>query len=364
MNDDPGQKPKPPSADPQTEGVKPKRRVRYKGTHPRRFHEKYKELQPEKYAGDVEKIIASGKTPAGTHIPIAVPEIMTALAPKPGQVALDATLGYGGHSREILRKISPGGIVIGLDQDPIERPKTQARLEEWIVAEQLSSQLIVGAINFSDAKGFLRQQSHPRVDMVLADLGLSSMQMDTPERGFSYKVEAPFDLRMNPNRGKSASDYMNSMNRQEIEEILVDFADEPHARQIAEQLFRDKPSTTTAVARSVERVTAKWSAKLRERESTTPIRRVFQAFRILVNDELGVLETFLGDLPQILKPGGRVAILSFHSGEDRRVKKTFQAYEREGIFAQVSPDIVRPSLREQSQNPRSKSAKLRWAVLA
>lgn len=353
----------PPGGD-QPPGDKPKRRVRYKGTHPRRFHEKYKELNPDKYQQDIQKIQASGKTPAGTHIPIAVSEIMEILNPKPGQIVLDATLGYGGHSREFIKHISPGGTLIGLDQDPVERPKTQERLEKFIADSGLSVRLIVGAINFADAKGFLRQNAVPQTDLILADLGLSSMQIDTPERGFSYKIEAPFDLRMNPEKGNPAFDVLQSLSANDIGELLTVNADEPHARQIAEQLFRDKPKTTTEVARTVEKVTSKWSYKMREKEGTAPIRRVFQAFRILVNDEFGVLDKFLSDIPHMLKKGGRVAVLSFHSGEDRRVKKSFQGFEREGVYFEVSPDIIRPSMQEQGTNPRSKSAKLRWAIKA
>lgn len=345
-------------------GDKPKRRVRYKGTHPRKFHEKYKELNPEKYEQDIQKIKASGKTPAGTHIPIAVNEIMDVLAPKAGQTVLDATLGYGGHSKEFLKRIHPHGTLIGLDQDPLERPKTEERLQKFLKDTENLSRLIVGPINFADAKGFLRQAGIPQVDIILADLGLSSMQIDTPERGFSYKIEAPFDLRMNPEKGHPASFYLQSLTASEIADLLTTNADEPHARQIAEQLFRDKPQTTTDVAKSVERVTSKWSFKIREKEGTAPIRRVFQAFRILVNDEFGVLDRFLADIPHILKKSGRVAILSFHSGEDRRVKKSFQLFEREGIYSEVSPEIIRPSMQEQGANPRSKSAKLRWAIKA
>lgn len=361
MDNDPGQKP---PGDQPPGGVKPKRRVRYKGTHPRRFHEKYKELQPEKYTDDIEKIKASGKTPAGTHIPIAVPEILAVLKPQAGQTALDVTMGYGGHARRLLEALAPGGTLIGLDQDPVERPKTETRLRSWLEQTNSDAQLIVGAINFAEARAFLRQQSFPHVDMILADLGLSSMQMDTPERGFSFKVEAPLDLRMNPNKGKPASAWLQTLTSSEMAEILVNYADEPHARQIAEQLFRDKPQTTTSLAHSVECVIGKLSAKVREREGTTPIRRVFQALRILVNDELQVLDKLLEDLPLMLRSGGRVAILSFHSGEDRRVKKSFQAFQREGIYSEVAPDIIRPSLSEQSANPRSKSAKLRWAIRA
>lgn len=345
-------------------GQKPARRVRYKGTHPRRFHEKYKELNPDKYKQDIEKIKASGKTPVSTHVPIAVEEILQILNPQPGQIGLDATLGYGGHAAELLKKIHPEGLLMALDQDPIELPKTKMRLESWIESNVLDVKLIVGAMNFSNAKNYLRQQGHAQVDFVLADLGLSSMQIDTPERGFSYKLEAPFDLRMNPDIGNAAVHFINTMSSAEMCELLATNSDEPHARQIADQLFKDKPQTTVQVARCVEKAMSKWSRKVRDREGATPIRRVFQAFRILVNDEFSVLDTLLTDLPYMLKKGGRVAILSFHSGEDRRVKKSFQSFLRDGIFSAVSPEALRPTMDEQSNNPRSKSAKIRWAIKA
>jgi 16S rRNA (cytosine1402-N4)-methyltransferase len=342
---------------------KPKRRVRYKGTHPRRFHEKYKELNPDKYSQEIEKVKARGHTPAGSHIPICLSEIIEALRPELGQVILDATLGYGGHAMEFLKRVGPSGFLIGLDQDPIERPKTTARLQEYLIINGLAPEsLIVGAINFSNAKSFLRQCGKGQVDMVLADLGLSSMQIDTPERGFSFKVDAPFDLRMNPDKGEPANVILAAMKAGEIAQLLVDNSDELRASQIAEQLVKDKPQTTLAVAASVETAMSKMSFKVREKEGTAPIRRVFQAFRILVNDEFGVLDTFLQDLPDMLKSGGRVAVLSFHSGEDRRVKKAFQAFFRAGEFSQIALEPIRPSFQEQNTNPRSKSAKLRWAV--
>jgi 16S rRNA (cytosine1402-N4)-methyltransferase len=342
---------------------KPKRRVRYKGTHPRKFHEKYKELNPEKYSEDVAKIMERGTTPAGMHRPICVDEILTVLSPKPGETALDATMGYGGHSRALLEKILPGGKLLALDQDSIERPKTEERLRRFLSDGGFEdSSLVVGAINFSEAWNFARSRGIGYVDMVLADLGLSSMQIDTPERGFSFKVEAPFDLRMNPENPAKASDLVRALAVQDIAQMLVENADEPHAEQIAQALAQDRPQTTTEVADCVRRVMKKWSKKTQEREGDTPIRRVFQAFRIAVNDEFGVLDTFLGNLPRLLKPGGRVAILSFHSGEDRRVKKAFQAHHRDGVYSDISPDPLRASPAEQRANPRASSAKLRWAI--
>jgi 16S rRNA (cytosine1402-N4)-methyltransferase len=338
---------------------KPKRRPRYKGTHPRKFHEKYKELNPERYADELQKIKARGTTPVGTHRPICLTEVLEILKPKPGETALDATLGYGGHTQAILERVLPGGRLVALDQDPIERPKTSARLRAHGFDDKA---LIIGAINFSGTREFLQQQKIENVDMILADLGLSSMQIDDPSRGFTFKQDGPFDLRMNPSKGESAAEVLARLTAEELQEILSEYSDEPHARQIASALVKQKPRTTTSVAAVVRETMKQFSPKIREREGDTPIRRVFQALRIVVNDEFAALDRFLADLPYILAPRGRVAILSFHSGEDRRVKKAFQAGLRSGAYREIAADIIRPSFEEQRDNPRSKSAKLRWAV--
>lgn len=344
--------------------IKPKRRVRYKGTHPRRFSEKYKELNPEKYKEDIEKIKQRGETPAGTHRPICLQEILEILNPQQGQIALDATLGYGGHSFEILKKLVPGGKLISLDQDPIERVKTEKRLREKMKSLEINDDaFLVGPINFAQSWNFLRQNGISKVDLVLADLGLSSMQIDTPERGFSFKVDAPLDLRMNPEKGEPAWKMLEQLSVEELADILRENSDELYADQISAELIKHKPQTTFAAVECVRAVIAKLSARVREREGDTPIRRTFQALRIAVNEEFSVLEDFLNDVPQFLKRGGRVAILSFHSGEDRRVKKSFQHGFRTGVYSEISEELIRPSFEEQRANPRSKSAKLRWAKL-
>lgn len=341
---------------------KSKRRPRYKGKHPRHFHEKYKEHNPDRYATEIEKVVERGGTPVGTHRPICLEEILQILNPQPGEIGLDATLGYGGHAQALIQKLMPHGKLVALEQDPIERPKTEARLRANLSAlAQPESALVVGGINFADAWSFLRSLGIGKVDFVLADLGLSSMQIDDPARGFSYSAAAPFDLRMNPQKGEPAAELLARLSDVEIEQILTENADEPHARQIARALAAAKPSTTTEVIRVVREVVKGFSAGVRGREGDTPIRRVFQALRIAVNSEFSVLEKFLADLPHFLKPGGRVAILSFHSGEDRRVKKAFQAGERGGFYSKVAPDPLRPSMEELRSNRRSRSAKLRWA---
>ena len=340
--------------------VKPKRRVRYKGKNPTKFHEKYKELNPTQYLDDIEKVKQRGATPVGTHRPICVDEILNILAPKPGETALDATLGYGGHTSLILPKLMPGGRLIALDQDPIERPKTEARLRQIGFSD---SSLIIGAINFSQARKFLTANKFDKVDLILADLGLSSMQIDHPGRGFSYKTNAPLDLRMNPEKGISAAELLASLSLIQLTEILHENSDELRAEVIAKALLAKKPKTSAQLVEVMHEVMSGFSKKVQSEEGDAPIRRAFQALRIVVNDEFNVLNQFLKDIPEILNPGGRVAILSFHSGEDRRVKKSFQALARAQVYRQISPEFIRPSPEEQRSNPRSKSAKLRWAIL-
>jgi 16S rRNA (cytosine1402-N4)-methyltransferase len=336
---------------------KPKRRPRYKGTHPRKFNEKYKELRPENYADDIKKIMSRGATPAGSHRPICAAEILEFFSPKPGDKILDATLGYGGHSSMLLEKILPGGTLIALDQDPIERPKTEARLRE-----KFQNGLIIGGVNFSQSRNFLLSQGIQNVDYILADLGLSSMQIDNPSRGFTFKVDAPLDLRMNPQKGKPAFERLAELDALELETILREYSDEPHARQIATALVKARPKTTIETAGCIRKVVAGFSKNIRDKEGDTPIRRTFQALRIAVNGELAALEEFLADVPRILRPKGRVVILSFHSGEDRRVKKSFQAGLRDGTYSDIAPDPIRPSFEEQRANPRSKATKMRWAI--
>ncbi len=340
-----------------------KRRVRYRGMHPRRFAEKYKEHDPERYAADVEKVLASGKTPAGSHRPICVREIMELLAPKPGELAVDATLGHGGHAREILRAILPGGRLFAMDVDPLELPRAEARLRaENIPAEAL----VTRRSNFAGLPQFLAAEGVAAVDMVLADLGVSSMQIDNPERGFTFKHDGPLDLRMNPQRGQPASGVLAAIDESRLAEILVENADEPRAVSIARAICQARSQapihTTKALARVIQE--ALRSDRLSKEELDLSTRRVFQALRIEVNDEFSALETFLRHLPNCLKQGGRVTILTFHSGEDRRVKKAFQAGERDGTYASVAHEVIRPSAEEIRANPRASSAKLRWAVRA
>ncbi|HTL81561.1 MAG TPA: 16S rRNA (cytosine(1402)-N(4))-methyltransferase RsmH [Bacteroidia bacterium] len=339
-----------------------KRRVRYKGTHPKSFKEKYKELDPEKYADDVEKIKQQGKTPAGMHRSIMVNEIMEFLQIKPKQVGMDATLGYGGHSAEMLKLLKGKGKLFATDVDPIELPKTKTRLEAMGFGEDI---LQIRKMNFANID-LIVHESGP-LNFVLADLGVSSMQIDDPDRGFSYKVEGPLDLRLNPKTGVPASEFLKTISQEELEQILIENSDEPYAEEIAGNIYvtlrKGRPITTTTHLKNIITETlANLPSAIRADEIKKCCQRTFQALRIAVNEEFETLDKFLEKLPDALAPGGRVAILTFHSGEDRRVKKTFQHYFREGIFSDWSKEPVRPSAEECFANPRAKSAKLRWAI--
>ena len=339
------------------ETPRPPRRKRYAGKNPRRFGEKYKELDPERFAATVGKVLESGKTPAGMHVPILVAECLEALCLSPGQVGIDATLGYGGHAREILGRIAPGGRLIGLDVDPIEQPKTEARLRALGFGEE---SFVAVRSNYAGIRKVLDGLGLEAVDFIFADLGCSSMQFDDPSRGFSFKTAGPLDMRMNPGRGIPAGEWLAKVKREKLAEVLRDCSDEPLAEEIAAVLAGKRLSGTrdlVAAIRAVPEV-----ARLDPERSELAVRRVFQAVRIAVNEEFSSLDAFLRMLPSCLKPGGRVAVLTFHSGEDRRVKRAFQQGERDGIWADVSDGVIVAGPEERRSNPRSTPAKLRWAV--
>ena len=331
-----------------------RRRPRYSGKNPRRFEEKYKERDPERYAETIAKILASGKTPAGTHRPIMVAEILDALAPKPGDIAIDCTLGFGGHAQEILPLLQPGGRLIALDADPIELPRAESRLRALGFGPDVFT---AHRSNFAGLPQILADADLTGTDIILADLGLSSMQIDDPARGFSVKHAGPLDMRMNPQRGQPASAFLAKIRADTLATVLVENADEPHAEILAPVLAGSNLATTSALAAAIRAALP----RLKKDDCDLSIRRVFQALRIAVNDEFSALDTFLRHLPVRLNPAGRAAILTFHSGEDRRVKKAFEAGLRDGHYAEIAREVIRPSPSERNANPRSAPAKLRWA---
>ena len=339
------------------------RRPRYRGSHPRRFAEKYKELAPERYPEIVAHLRAQGRTPAGQHVPILVDEVIAALAPQAGERGVDATLGWGGHAEHLLARIAPGGRLLALDADPIQLPRTEARLRRLGLGDDV---LVVRRTNFAGLQTALEAAGwHDGADFVFADLGLSSMQIDDPSRGFSFKVDGPLDMRMNPSRGLSADAWLHRAPVEAIADALRENADEPRASEIAAVLDTRKRergsrafATTLALAEAVRDALG---GRLPAEETDRTVRRVFQALRIEVNDEFGSLDALLRQLPACLRPGGRAVVLTFHSGEDRRVKKAFDAGRRAGVYAEVSRDVVRASAQERRANPRAASAKMRWA---
>ena len=339
-----------------------KRRVHYSGKYPKRFEEKYKEQNPEKYQDTIKKVIQKGSTPAGMHISIMVKEILNILAIQPGETGFDATLGYGGHTKAMLECLKGQGHMYATDVDPVELEKTKKRLKDAGFGEEI---LTVKQQNFctideiaAEAGGF---------DFILADLGVSSMQIDNPQRGFSFKADGPLDLRLNQKAGISAAERLRTISREELEGMLDENSDEPYCRELAraitDEIRKGNPIDTTAKLRDVIARTLDF---LPEKDKKDIIKktcqRVFQALRIDVNHEFEVLYDFLDKVPEALKPGGRVAILTFHSGEDKLVKKAFKNGYREGIYREIAKDVIRPSAQECAQNGRAKSTKLRWAI--
>ncbi len=340
------------------DAARQKRRPRYSGKYPRKFTEKYKERDPDRYGETVAKVLASGKTPAGTHLPIMVGEILEVLSPQPGGICVDCTVGYGGHARALLGRVIPGGRVIALDADPIELPRTEASMR----AEGFGSDVFTAMrINFAGLSQALLASGAQAAECILADLGVSSMQLDDPARGFSLKQRGPLDLRMNPSRGMPASEFVARATPEKLAALLVENADEPQAMVLGQQLAGRRIEATTEFAAAVRNIIG---AKTREEEREQSVRRVFQALRIAVNDEFSALDSLLRQVAGCLKPGGRVAILTFHSGEDRRVKKAFAAGRRDGTYSEIADDVIRPGSEERHANPRSTSAKLRWAQKA
>ncbi len=335
-----------------------RRRPRYPGKNPRRFAEKYKEHSATAHPVTAAKVLASGKTLAGTHRPIMMAEILAVLAPRAGETAVDCTLGYGGHARELLACVLPGGRLLGLDADPIELAKTEARLR---ANGDPAGALEVRRSNFAGLPAVLASLNLAGTDCLLADLGVSSMQLDDPVRGFSMREDGPLDMRMNPARGLSAADWLAAAPAARLEEVLRENADEPRSAELAMVLAGRRFDGTRAFARAIREALP---PRMKDDDAKIALRRVFQAVRIAVNEELSALETLLRALPTCLRPGGRAAILTFHSGEDRRVKKAFQAGHRAGLYRAIAEDPQRPSRAEVAGNSRASSAKLRWAIRA
>ena len=341
-----------------------KRRVRYKGKYPKKFEEKYKELQPEKYQDTIQHVMQKGNTPAGMHISIMVKEILDFLEIKPGQVGFDATLGYGGHTKAMLQCLQGKGHLYATDVDHEEAAKTKKRLEELGFGEDI---LTIKLQNFCTIDEIAKEVGG--FDFLLADLGVSSMQIDNPKRGFSFKVDGPLDLRLNQEAGISAAERLETITRDELAGMLYENSDEPYceelAKAITDEIRRGNHMDTTTKLRQVIEKTLDFLPEKEKKETIKKTcQRTFQALRIDVNREFEVLYEFMEKLPDALKPGGRAAILTFHSGEDKLVKKALKAGYKAGIYSDYAKDVIRPSAQECAQNGRARSTKMRWAIKA
>lgn len=332
-----------------------RRRVHYSGKYPKKFEEKYKELNPEKYQDTIAHVISKGSTPAGMHVSICVEEILDLFDIKPGEKGLDCTFGYGGHTRRMLEKLNGQGLMVSLDIDPIESAKSKKRILDAGFTEDNFKLCLTNFANIAEVSSM-----YGPFDFILADLGVSSMQIDNPERGFSYKIDGPLDLRMDPTKGMTAAERLNTASEDEIMCMLIENSDEPYAAKITSAILRArkerrKITTTTELRKLIESVVPKEDTK-------KSCARVFQALRIDINQEFEALDSLLENLPKALNRGGKVAILTFHSGEDRLVKKSFKEFYNLGIYSDYARDVIRPSARECSINPRAKSTKMRWAI--
>lgn len=303
-------------------------------------------------------------TPAGEHRPVMLAEVLAVLNPQPGQVVVDCTLGFAGHSCELLQRVGPTGLLIATDLDPDNLPRAREKLEA------VGHPYHAHQGNFAGLPAVLAVAGVERVDAVLADLGMSSMQVDDAERGFSFMRDGPLDMRMDRTRGRTAAELLNTLSADDLVAAFHDLGDEPEAEKIAAAIVEQresKPLERTTELRELIEKAAPVTPLLGpghgpvRKQVMLPTTRVFQALRILVNRELANLTQLLRVLPAILKPGGVAGIISFHSGEDRLVKTTFRDGVRAGVYAAASDDPVRPSEQEKLDNPRARSAKLRWA---
>jgi 16S rRNA (cytosine1402-N4)-methyltransferase len=307
---------------------------------------------------------ARRSTPAGEHRPVLLAEVLAVLDVRPGQIVVDCTTGWGGHAAELLRRVGPGGRLIGLDLDPLNLERARARLEA--VGHPFS----LHRANFAGLAAVLAAEGVPAADGLVADLGMSSMQVDDAGRGFSYRRDGPLDMRMDPSRGRTAAELLATLSEAELARALRELGDEPEAERLAAAVVAARgrapiQRTGDLVQVVVETVRAgkpDWRLRPeRGRWELHPAARTFQALRILVNREFDNLRALLRVLPDCLRPGGRAAIITFHSGEDRLVKAAFREGRRAGRYARAADEPVRASPEERLANPRSRSAKLRWA---
>ncbi len=345
-----------------------RRRPRYRGTHPRAYDEKYKEHDIAAHPDLQARLQAKGQTPASTHIPIMVEEVMLALAPCPGEAVADCTVGYGGHALEFMQRIGPTGKLIGFDVDRDELERTRQRLDPQNTPTSLHHSSFAGiakVLGLEQLEGY---------DIIFADLGVSSMQIDNPERGISYRREGPLDMRLDPRLQQTAADLLATLPGEELARAFCELADEPDGEAIAARIVErravEKIETTSQLVELIMEAKGTtsnaWLQQQRRpsKRDLHPAARTFQALRILLNGELDVLKELLRLAPYCMRAGGRLGIISFHSGEDRLVKHAFRDGLRDGTYQRASTDVIVAQARERAYNSRSTAAKFRWVARA
>jgi len=293
------------------------------------------------------------------HKPVLAAEVLDALRPKPGDLVVDCTVGLGGHARLLLERITPGGRLLASDFDPQNIERARSALQEVP-----GGNFTIHHSNFAALPTLLMKDGIEKVDAILADLGVASPQIDDPARGFSYRKPGPLDMRMDPGRSESAAQLLARLSEREIRDALLELGDETDAPKIAElvvQRRRAQPIETTEALMALVCEARDFTLQRAAGAKLHPAARTFQALRILVNREMPNLERLLTVAVDLLRPGGRIAIISFHSGEDRRVKQSFKEAARASLYSRISSEPVIATLAEQQSNPRSRSAKLRWA---
>jgi len=293
------------------------------------------------------------------HFPVLADDVLEVLRPRAGQVVIDCTLGLGGHSRLLLEKITPGGRLIGMDFDQANIDRARSHL-----AGVPDGQFSLHHTNFAAISGIFASEGIEKIDAILADLGVASPQIDDPARGFSYRKPGPLDMRMDLTRSESAAKLLARISEEDLRDAILELGDETDAPEIARLIVRrraERPITDTITLANIISEARDFTPQRAAGAKLHPAARTFQALRMLVNRETHNLERLLKTVPDLLKPGGKIAIISFHSGEDRRVKHAFRENFRAGIYREISDEPIVATEAEQKSNPRSRSAKLRWA---
>ena len=289
------------------------------------------------------------------HVPVLLQIAIRMLNVRRGGTYVDATLGLAGHASEVARRLGPEGRLIGVDRDPEALALGRQRLEA--LRQELGPEMpevVLHDVEFSQMGEVLKGK---KVDGLLADFGVSSLQFDEAHRGFSFQADGPLDMRMNPRTGETAEQVVNHMGENELANVIYEFGEERRSRRIARAIARARPVTTTA---QLARIVAA-AAPAMKQERIHPATRTFQALRIYVNGELSEIEALLQLAPEVVKPGGRLVAISFHSLEDRRVKDALREGARQGIWEVLTRKPMTAEAEETDRNPRARSAKLRAA---